>query len=271
MKIILSAIITIVLLVGLFIRPLRKHRWKILAGYAVAVAALFAFYNYRTLDLILPFYRPVNQMFYQEEFMESGEYVDAIIPYLTKDKTIYFPQYLNFDIAEEIKESNELWSSGSSLGMDLKNILAENGANVILADTGYGYDSTNRDMAEFVSENFDDMGYINEKGQLVVVGRKDAMIKHKGYRMELGEVEYAAKGAGGVGDCCCILDRTVEAGDIFLFYTGDVSEKELKAVLKEKLPKYAMPEHIIRLEQMPYNANMKIDRHKLAEMIKSST
>lgn len=162
MKIILSAIITIVLLVGLFIRPLRKHRWKILAGYAVAVAALFTFYNYRTLDLILPFYRPVNQMFYQEEFMESGEYVDAIIPYLTKDKTIYFPQYLNFDIAEEIKESNELWSSGSSLGMDLKNILTENGANVILADTGYGYDSTNRDMAEFVSENFDDMGYIND-------------------------------------------------------------------------------------------------------------
>lgn len=112
-----------------------------------------------------------------------------------------------------------------------------------------------------------DMGFINEYGELVVVGRKDAMIKHKGYRMELGEVEYAAKGADGVGNCCCILDKEVEAGDIFLFYTGTCTEKELKAKLKITLPKYAMPEHIIRLDQMPYNANMKADRVQLAKMI----
>jgi len=162
MKIILSALVTIILLVGLFVKPAEKYRWKIMAGYAVAVAALFAFYNYRTLDYILPFYHPYNQMFYQTEYMENGEYVDSILPYLTKNKTIYFPQYMNFDLDDSIRESNEVWSDWNSLGMDLKNILAENGATVVLSDKNYGIDNTNIQMAEALRSDFEDMGYMND-------------------------------------------------------------------------------------------------------------
>ena len=112
-----------------------------------------------------------------------------------------------------------------------------------------------------------DLGFMNAAGQLVVVGRKDSMIKHRGYRMELGEVEYAAMGAGDVGTCCCLVDKAVEDGDLFFFYTGAIEEKELKAGLKGLLPKYAIPENIIHLDQMPYNANLKADRRQLAQMI----
>ena len=31
--------------------------------------------------------------------------------------------------------------------------------------------------------------------------------------------------------------------------------------------KYAIPENIIHLDQMPYNANLKADRRQLAQMI----
>lgn len=110
-----------------------------------------------------------------------------------------------------------------------------------------------------------DIGYLNERNQLVVVGRKDNMIKHNGYRMELGEVEYAARGIADVNDCCCVFEK--ERGEIFLFYTGMIGEKELKSSLKVKIPKFAMPEHIIHIENMPYNANMKADRLQLAKMI----
>ncbi|MCF0230116.1 MAG: AMP-binding protein, partial [Parasporobacterium sp.] len=140
--------------------------------------------------------------------------------------------------------------------------------------SGY-YNDPERNEAAFVTDPLKkgwnetffktgDIGFINEAGQLVVVGRKDAMIKHKGYRMELGEVEYAAKGNEGVSQCACILDKSVEAGDIYLFYTGTITEKELKNALKVILPKYAMPEHIVHLDSMPYNANMKADRQALA-------
>jgi len=111
-----------------------------------------------------------------------------------------------------------------------------------------------------------DMGYLNEKGELVVVGRKDNMIKHNGYRMELGEVEYAARGSEEVMECCCVHDK--DSGDIYLFYTGTLSEKELKNALKVKLPKYAMPEHITHLDSIPKNANVKADRIALAKMIR---
>lgn len=133
-----------------------------MAGYAVAVAALFAFYNYRTLDLILPFYNPTNQMFYQEEFMESGEYVDAIIPYLTKGKTIYFPKYMDCARWEEVEDTNERWSDMLTLSLDLKNILIENGANVVFTQDEYAIDINDEEMTRALRSSFDDMGYLND-------------------------------------------------------------------------------------------------------------
>ena len=114
-----------------------------------------------------------------------------------------------------------------------------------------------------------DLGFFNKEGQLVVVGRKDSMIKHKGYRMELGEVEYAAMGTGRAGTCCCLLDREVEDGELFFFYTGSIKEKDLRSAFRKILPKYAIPENIIHLDQMPYNSNRKADRLALANMIPS--
>ena len=109
------------------------------------------------------------------------------------------------------------------------------------------------------------MGYLNEKGELVVVGRKDNMIKHNGYRMELGEVEFAALGAEGVNDCCCVFGR--ENSDIYLCYTGAFTEKEVKAYLKNRIPRFALPEYFIHLDSIPYTANMKANRLELARMV----
>ena len=39
-----------------------------------------------------------------------------------------------------------------------------------------------------------------------------------------------------------------------------MDEKELAATLKTKLPRYMLPNKIIKLEQMPFTANGKIDR-----------
>ena len=110
-----------------------------------------------------------------------------------------------------------------------------------------------------------DLGYLNEKGELVVVGRKDNMIKHNGYRMELGEVEFAALGAQGVNDCCCVYDR--ENDEIYLCYTGAFSEKDVKAYLRGVLPRFAMPEHFVHLDSIPYTANMKANRLELARTV----
>ena len=56
---------------------------------------------------------------------------------------------------------------------------------------------------------------------------------------------------------------------IVLFYQAEKSleEKELIKQIKQKLVNYMWPNAIHRLDKMIYNANSKIDRTKLKEMM----
>ncbi len=103
-----------------------------------------------------------------------------------------------------------------------------------------------------------DIGRRNERGELVFVSRKDYQIKHMGHRIELGEIEVNVNLLEEVKISGCIYDAT--KGKIVLCYVGDLEEAELTNRLKTRLPRYMMPNRIIRLEQMPFTANGKIDR-----------
>lgn len=103
-----------------------------------------------------------------------------------------------------------------------------------------------------------DLGRYNERGELVFVSRKDYQIKHMGHRIELGEIEANVNMQDNVRIAGCIYDDA--KGRIVLYYVGDLEEKELAVALKEKLPRYMIPNNIIRLLQMPLTANGKIDR-----------
>ncbi len=106
-----------------------------------------------------------------------------------------------------------------------------------------------------------DYGFLNDQGQLVVLGRQDQQIKHMGYRMELGEVEYALRTLPGWQDGCCLFKK--DSGMIYCFWTGNLSKGDILAGLKKILPKYALPDVFINLPQLPHTATMKIDRQKL--------
>ena len=49
-----------------------------------------------------------------------------------------------------------------------------------------------------------------------------------------------------------------------LYYTGEAESGELSAFLREKLPRYMIPNRMERVEQMPLTPNGKIDRRLLA-------
>lgn len=111
-----------------------------------------------------------------------------------------------------------------------------------------------------------DLGYLKENGELVVLGRKDAQIKHNGYRMELGEVETALCSLEACEEGCVLFQK--ESGKIWCFYTGAVSEKELKRALKKKLAPYMLPDRYMQLEEMPHTASMKLNRGALKVYMK---
>lgn len=112
-----------------------------------------------------------------------------------------------------------------------------------------------------------DLGKYNERGELIFVSRKDYQIKHMGHRIELGEIEVNVNMLEGVKLAGCIYDDV--KGKIVLFYVGAITDKELAVMLKDKLPRYMIPNRIVKLDEMPLTANGKIDRVTLKKLYNS--
>ena len=114
-----------------------------------------------------------------------------------------------------------------------------------------------------------DIGFWNEKNELMYVGRKDGQIKHLGYRIELGEIETAVLSITGIKHACVLYDEYKDK--IVLFYDSDDEECNSRYIvsrLNNLIPKYMYPTIIHKMDTLPFNINGKIDRKKLKEYIK---
>ena len=83
-----------------------------------------------------------------------------------------------------------------------------------------------------------------------------------GHRIELQEIEVVAAMHPETAQACAIYDK--EKDKIILYYTGTAESGDLTAFLKEKLPRYMLPNRMERLEWMPLTPNGKVDRKALA-------
>jgi acyl-CoA synthetase (AMP-forming)/AMP-acid ligase II len=108
-----------------------------------------------------------------------------------------------------------------------------------------------------------DLGKYNDRGELFFVSRKDNQIKHMGHRIELGEIEIVANQMEAMKSACCIFDNGKKK--IVLYYVGDHTTAQVVTYLKEKLPRYMIPNVIEALVEMPLTSNGKIDRVLLRE------
>ncbi len=109
-----------------------------------------------------------------------------------------------------------------------------------------------------------DIGKFNDYGELVFVSRKDYQIKHMGHRIELGEVEVNTNMLDGVDNVACIYDK--EKQKIVLFYAGALASNQMKVLLKEKLPRYMVPNVVMQIDAIPLTPNGKINRMKLQDI-----
>ncbi|MGE6386949.1 non-ribosomal peptide synthase/polyketide synthase [Pseudomonas sp. NPDC078416] len=107
---------------------------------------------------------------------------------------------------------------------------------------------------------------LNSEGLLEYLGRIDHQIKIRGFRIEAGEIEAALKACEGVREALVIV-RDKGNGKQLLGYVGgnDLSEDSLKNQLKNTLPEYMVPAHIVVMERLPQLPNGKLDRNALPD------
>jgi amino acid adenylation domain-containing protein/non-ribosomal peptide synthase protein (TIGR01720 family) len=111
-------------------------------------------------------------------------------------------------------------------------------------------------------------------GSIEFIGRKDNQVKLKGNRIELGEIEAILNRHSGVREAVVIASDG-EAGDkrLTAFIVSDrapddkqpeeLSGKNLRSYLWERLPEYMIPTRFTIVDSIPLTPNGKIDRKRL--------
>ena len=115
-----------------------------------------------------------------------------------------------------------------------------------------------------------DLCYLEEDDNLMLYGRLDSQVKIQGYRVELGEIEYHARTyLNGVNAVVSPFTNKTSNTELAIFIEAEEFEtNSLINYLKTKLPPYMIPTKTICEKNFPLNANGKIDKLKLKDLIK---
>jgi bacitracin synthase 3 len=102
-------------------------------------------------------------------------------------------------------------------------------------------------------------------GELDCLGRIDKQVKIRGYRIELEEIDYNISTFNFINDVVTIVKEINNENVICSYVVSkkEINKKRLKEFLKEKLPKYMIPTHIIQLNKLPLTLNGKLDKDQL--------
>ena len=111
-----------------------------------------------------------------------------------------------------------------------------------------------------------DLGRYLSDGTIELLGRADAQVKLRGFRIEPGEIEESLKGLPEISDAI-VMVREDQPGDqrlvAYLVAAIEIQSTQIRAQLREKLPIHMIPSMFVRLEQLPLTPNGKIDRKAL--------
>lgn len=160
-------------------------------------------------------------------------------------------------------EMGELCVRGTSLAMGYYN-------NPEKTAVAFVQNPLNKSYPELIYRT-GDIVFENERGEIVFKGRKDSLVKHSGYRIELSEIEHVIVNTLKlVKNGCIVYDYAKK--DIVLFYEADeeITKEAFRKNISQSLPKYMIPTIYERMDILPRNTNGKIDRLKLKESIEKN-
>ena len=108
-----------------------------------------------------------------------------------------------------------------------------------------------------------DTGFFLPNGEIVCLGRVDSQVKIRGLRIELDEIEKQILNIPNISNCIVakkVLNDSHEVLCAYYISSNNVETNIIRNKLKNILPKYMIPQYFIRLDNLPYTPNGKVDR-----------
>ncbi|MDF5735386.1 MULTISPECIES: 2-succinylbenzoate--CoA ligase [unclassified Nostoc] len=116
----------------------------------------------------------------------------------------------------------------------------------------------------------DDLGFLDDKNNLNIVGRNSEKIITGGENIYPAEIESAIQATQMVADICVIGIPDKYWGQaltaIYIPKQSDTSALKIQTLLKDKLSKFKIPKYWIPQQNLPRNSQGKINRQQLQQI-----
>jgi amino acid adenylation domain-containing protein len=115
-----------------------------------------------------------------------------------------------------------------------------------------------------------DLVHLDSEGNYVFLGRKDHMIKSRGYRIEIGEIESVLCNHPEIRNAVVIPIPDELIGNrisviIVPLTQNKIGKEDILQYCSRQLPKYMIPELIEFRDSLPITSSGKVDRKKLSD------
>ncbi len=120
-----------------------------------------------------------------------------------------------------------------------------------------------------------DMGYVNSEGLLWIVGRRKDVINRGGEKIWCCSLEDRLRDVEGVADACVVgisddMYGEVPCAAIVADAGSGLTEESLKQIMRDRVARFEVPEHIVFVSAIPQTVGDKLDRRAVRALVLSA-
>jgi amino acid adenylation domain-containing protein len=109
---------------------------------------------------------------------------------------------------------------------------------------------------------------VDAKGYIYFYGRKDTLLKHRGFRISPLEIEEAACCIAGISEAGVVKSETDDVLHLFVSLKNQsITPQQIVAELQSRLEPVKIPDRVHVVAELPKTANRKLDRKLLRNQL----